>query len=280
MSEGIVFHTLAAFAYASLAVMLWRPLSLGAAQARTGAAGRTVLLAAIILQGIGLYQSIIVGASLHLGLAVAISAAIWLGLIVFWLESLLTHIDGLLLILLPVVAVVCALTALFPASHAVAHANSELLRVHLLIALTAYGLITVAALHSVLMALLDRQLHRPVEQAANRNFISRALDSMPPLLVQEHLLFRLIWIGFIVLTLAVISGSMVSMGLIGELFPLDHKTVFTLLSWATFGGLLIGRYARGWRGRIALRWTLAGFAFLLLAYTGSRFVLEVILQRG
>jgi ABC-type uncharacterized transport system permease subunit len=63
-------------------------------------------------------------------------------------------------------------------------------------------------------------------------------------------------------------------------FPLDHKTIFTLLSWFTFGGLLAGRYIRGWRGRIALRWTLAGFIFLLLAYTGSRFVLQVLLQRG
>src|SRR3546814_556993 len=154
------------------------------------------------------------------------------------------------------------------------------LRLHLLIALGAYGLITVAALHAILMTALDRHLHRPVTQVAHSNFISRALDSMPPLLVQEHLLFRLIWIGFVVLTLAVISGAIVSMRLLGIPFPLDHKTIFTLLSWLTFGGLLIGRHIRGWRGRIALRWTLVGFVFLLLAYTGSRFVLHVLLQRG
>jgi ABC-type uncharacterized transport system permease subunit len=110
--------------------------------------------------------------------------------------------------------------------------------------------------------------------------MARALDCVPPLLVQEQLLFRLIWIGFAALTLTVITGSIVSLRLDHVLVPLDHKTVFTLLSWLTFGGLLIGRHARGWRGRLALRWTLAGFAFLLLSYTGSRFVLEVILQRG
>ena len=280
MSAGIVFHSLAAIAYAILAIPIWRPLSRGGAQAKIGATGRTCLLGAVILQGLALHQSIMTGTTLSLGLATAISAAIWLGLIIFWLESLFIRIDGLLLILLPVVTVVCVMAAIFPYGHSVAHANNDWLRVHLLIALTAYGLITVAALHAMLMAALDRQLHRPVQKLANRGFISRALESMPPLMVQEHLLFRLIWVGFVVLTMAVISGSMVSMRLLGELLPFDHKTVFTLLSWFTFGCLLLGHYARGWRGRVALRWTLAGFAFLLLAYTGSRFVLEVILQRG
>jgi ABC-type uncharacterized transport system permease subunit len=130
------------------------------------------------------------------------------------------------------------------------------------------------------MTALDRHLHRPVEQETRRGVISRAFDSMPPLLVQEHLLFRLIWIGFGALTLTVITGIVVSMRLSGYPLPFDHKTVFTLLSWVTFGVLLAGRHIQGWRGRLALRWTLAGFAFLLLSYTGSRFVLEVILHRG
>lgn len=280
MSAGIVFHSLAAIAYAILAVALWRPLLSGGANAKAGTIGRVCLLGAIVLHGVGLYQSILAYNDLRLGLSSAISAAIWLGLIVFWLESLIIRIDGLLLILLPVVAAVCALSAIFPDGHLVAHGHNDLLRLHLLIALGAYGLITVAALHAILMAALDRHLHRPVEKAAHRGVISQTLDSMPPLLVLEHLLFRLIWIGFIVLTMAVITGSLVSMGLTGTVLPFDHKTVFTLLSWFTFGCLLLGRYARGWRGRIALRWTLTGFAFLLLAYTGSRFVLEVILQRG
>ncbi|HEY9279749.1 MAG TPA: cytochrome c biogenesis protein CcsA [Eoetvoesiella sp.] len=280
MSSGIVFHSLAALAYAILAISLWRPLLQDNTEPRAGKAGRICLLAAIILHGIGLQQSIMLENSLHLGWALALSAAIWLGLIVFWLESLVIRIDGLLLILLPAAAVVSALSALFPTGHVVVHSNSDLLRIHLLIALTAYGLITVAAFQAMLMATLDRSLHRPAEQTANRNILNRALDSMPPLLVQERLLFRLIWVGFFILTLTVISGMVVSLQLTGYMLPMDHKTVFTLLSWLTFSVLLIGRYARGWRGRIALRWTLAGFAFLLLAYTGSRFVLDVILLRS
>jgi ABC-type uncharacterized transport system permease subunit len=280
MSAGIVFHLLAALAYAVLAVSLWRPLARGGEQAHAGKVGRICLLSAIILHGIALHQAILTDNGLRLSWALGLSAAIWVGMIIFWLESLILRIDGLLLILLPAVALTSVVAAAFPQGYVVAHAQNDWLRVHLLIALTAYGLITVAALHAILMTALDRHLHRPVEQETSRGVISRAFDSMPPLLVQEHLLFRLIWIGFIVLTLAVGSGAMVSMALTGRPFPLDHKTVFTLLSWITFGGLLLGRYARGWRGRIALRWTLVGFVFLLLAYTGSRFVLEVILQRG
>ncbi|MGB6104805.1 MAG: cytochrome c biogenesis protein CcsA [Pusillimonas sp.] len=278
MSAGIVFHLLAALAYTILAVSLWRPLSKGGDTIKTGHVKQVCLASAIALHGIGLIQAILPEQTLRLGWALALSAAVCLGMIVFWLESLVMRIDGLLLILLPASALAALLAALFPSGHIVTHAGSEWLRVHLLIALIAYGLITVAALQAMLMTALDRQLHRPVQAEANRGMLDRALHSMPPLLVQEVLLFRLIWLGFSILTLTVITGVVVSLRLTSEVLPIDHKTIFTLLSWLTFGGLLLGRYTRGWRGRIALRWTLVGFAFVLLAYSGSRFVLDVILR--
>ena len=280
MSASIVFHLLAALAYGTLAFMLWRPVTQGDAQASISKAGRAGVLAAIVLHGIALRLAILQPGSLHLGWALALSAAICLGLIVFWLDSLLMRIDGLLLILLPAATVATVLAAISPGEHLVPHANNDWLQVHLIIALMAYGLITIAALHAILMTLLDRQLHRPVQPEQQRTLLNRALDSMPPLLVQEKLLFRLIWVGFSVLTLTIATGTVVSLRFDGTFLPFDHKTVFTLLSWLTFGGLLIGRHARGWIGRLALRWTHAGFAFHLLSYTGSRFVLDVILQRG
>lgn len=278
MSAGIVLHSLAALAYALLAAVLLRPLS-RQTLTHIGWAGRTCLLVALILHGLGLAESVLDGTHLYLGWALALSVAVWLGMIVFWLESLAMRIDGLLILLLPVAALVTALAALFPSSQLVANASNGWLRLHLLIALMAYGLTTVSALQSLLMAALDNYLHRPVEQAEKRNWLSRALDAMPPLLTQEHLLFRLIGISFFALTLTVASGAIVSLQLVGQVFPLDHKTVFTLLSWLTFACLLLGRHAWGWRGRRALRWTLLGFAFLILAYSGSHFVLDVILNR-
>ncbi|KOF55324.1 MULTISPECIES: cytochrome c biogenesis protein CcsA [unclassified Achromobacter] len=280
MSLGIVFHTAAALSYAVLGGSLWLRLARGGGVEQTGKTARLCLLGALVLHGAGLQQSMLGAQHLFIGWALALSAAIWLGMVVFWLESLLVRIDGLQLLLLPAATLASGLAALFPQGQFVPHAGNPWLRAHLLIALAAYGLITIAALHAMLMALLDRHLHRPLDSPAERSIVGRVLDSQPPLLVQELLLFRIIWIGFVVLTLAVGSGSVASMILTGKVLPFDHKTVFTLLSWLTFGVLLLGRHVRGWRGRVALRWTLTGFAFLILAYTGSRFVLEMILHRS
>ena len=60
----------------------------------------------------------------------------------------------------------------------------------------------------------------------------------------------------------------------------DHKTVFSVLAWATIAVLLIGRSRFGWRGRKAVHVLYVGAALLLLAYVGSRFVLEIILGRA
>ena len=96
----------------------------------------------------------------------------------------------------------------------------------------------------------------------------------------ETVLFRVIWAGFILLTLTLVSGVVYSEELFGKPAQLTHKTVFGVLSWIIFAALLAGRHVYGWRGRVAVRWTLAGFLTLVLAYLGSKFVLEVLLGRS
>jgi ABC-type uncharacterized transport system permease subunit len=96
----------------------------------------------------------------------------------------------------------------------------------------------------------------------------------------ESLLFRIIWAGFILLTLTLASGVVFSEELFGKAATFNHKTVFGVVSWLIFAALLCGRHIYGWRGRVAVRWTLAGFLSLVLAYIGSKFVVEVILGRG
>jgi ABC-type uncharacterized transport system permease subunit len=59
----------------------------------------------------------------------------------------------------------------------------------------------------------------------------------------------------------------------------DHKTIFSVLSWFAFAVLIVGRAQFGWRGRTAVRVLYIGSGLLLLAYVGSRFVLEVVLGR-
>ena len=144
-------------------------------------------------------------------------------------------------------------------------------------AVLAYSTLTIAAFHAVLMALQESRLHT---RAAGASWLGGALDQLPALLTMEKLLFRLIWIGFVLLSLTVLSGIVFSEELFGRPLKWDHKSVFALLSWLLFAALLAGRRWRGWRGKTALRFTLAGFATLVLAYVGSRFVLEVILHRA
>jgi ABC-type uncharacterized transport system permease subunit len=283
MSVGIVFHSLAALAYAVLGLGLYRSLSSDPPIVKAGQLTRIGLLLAIVLHGIALRDMVLQDGNLRVGWSLALSAAVWIGMIVFWLESLIIRIDGLQLLLLPTGAIVCLLAAAFPQSQVLAHANDAGLRIHLLIALLAYALVTIAALQAMLMSGLDRRLHFPLNEVAHtgafRRAVGRLLDAQPPLLAQEQVLFRLIWIAYAALTLTLISGAIISLSYSGKWLPLDHKSIFTVLSWLTFGILLIGRYVRGWRGRTALRYTLVGFAFVVLAYTGSRFVIEVILQR-
>jgi ABC-type uncharacterized transport system permease subunit len=148
-------------------------------------------------------------------------------------------------------------------------------RAHTVLAMLAYSFFTLAALHALLMTMVERRLHG---HAGGRS-IKGLWASMPPLLTMESMLFRLIASGFALLTLTLASGAVYSETLFGQAMKFNHKTLFAIISWLIFAALLCGRYLYGWRGRQALRWTLSGFASLLLAYIGSRFVLEVILQR-
>jgi ABC-type uncharacterized transport system permease subunit len=167
--------------------------------------------------------------------------------------------------------VAALLPGAFAEAHVLINAGSMAFRLHFLMAMLAYSLFTLAALHALLMATAEKSLHR--------GRISPLLAGLPPLLTMEALLFRLIHVAFVLLTFTLISGVFFSETLFGKALTFNHKTVFAILSWVIFAALLAGRHLRGWRGRIALRWTLAGFAALLLAYVGSRFVLEVILGR-
>jgi len=278
---GIVLHTIAAMGYAGLAVLPWRTLT-GNETTLATPLEKAALAAVLVVHAAALAASMLVGGQFRLGLGIALSATLWLGMLVFLLESLMIRVDGVRLLLLPLATLAAFAPLVFPDPTVIPHADNNWLPIHLALSLAAYAFMTIAALHAILMAAADRRLHRPLPNADNAGMSHawwRIFDAIPPLLVMEQLLFRQIAIGFVLLTLAVLSGSAMSRALSGPLLPFDHKTVFTLLSWFTFGILLVGRRLRGWRGRIALRYTLSGLALLLLAYAGSRFVLEMVLRR-
>jgi ABC-type uncharacterized transport system permease subunit len=277
MAEGfyVAAHLIVAAMYFGVAWRAWRLLSAEAVEA-TPAPRLDWPLPVLAALHAGLLSLSLVGSGeFRFGFAHALSATLWLTVIVVWLEGFLVPARGLHPIVLPVAGAAALLPAVFHGAPVRLAAESLALRTHLLVAILAYTLLTIAALHALLMAALDRQLHAATREGA----AARLFRNVPSLLSLEKVLFRLIGAGFVLLTATVASGVLFSEQLFGQALRFEHKTVFAIASWIVFAGLLLGRAIFGWRGRVALRWTLAGFLMLFLAYAGSRFVIEVILQR-
>jgi ABC-type uncharacterized transport system permease subunit len=283
----IVIHVIASALYAWLAWHFWRTRwrrpapSLAAAGPAAAASGgadglraweRMAILVPTALHGLTLYLHVFQSAQLRFGFAHALSAMTFLAVALYWTESLFFRLDGMEPLVLPLAALAAPLPALFPGlASSNSYVDSAAFKLHLALAMIAYSLFVIALLHCLLMTFMERRLHDK-----NPSFVG----SLPPLLTMEQLLFRTIGAAFVFLTLTLATGIAFSETLFGRAMRADHKTVFAVLSWLTFGLLLLGRWLYGWRGRTALRGTLLGFVFLVLAYVGSRFVLEVVLGRS
>ena len=277
MMPDILLHLLPAIApgllYAVLGGYFWhtRWRCAGTAETTMQPWERQAIALALLLHGADLYRDMFGSGGMRFSFSIALSLVSWLAVLFYLVESFKSRMDGLQAMVMPLAAVGVILTSIFPNTHLIAHTASWAFRLHFLAGMLAYSLFTLAALHAVFMGIAERNLHRA---RLNQRFIS-----LPPLLAMESMLFRMIGAGFLLLTLALGSGIVFSEDVFGRAAPFTHKTVFALLSWGIFAALLIGRRLRGWRGRIALRWTLAGFLALFLAYIGSRFISEVILGR-
>jgi ABC-type uncharacterized transport system permease subunit len=276
LTQGILPYLVCATLYAALAFYFWRRHWSGAGSTGVETESRRGIEHAVLLAPFALHTWLLSGslfsdAGLYLGVGNALSLILWLTVLIYGLGSLFYRLDGLHALVLPAAAIAMILPAVFPASHALANTETIAFKAHLLIAMLAYSLFTIASLHVMLMAIIERRLHAGT--------LPTALQNMPPLLTLETLLFRIIAAGFVLLTLTIASGVLFSEELFGKPARFSHKTVFGVLSWLIFAALLGGRWFYGWRGRTAVRWTLAGFLTLVLAYIGSKFVLEVILGR-
>lgn len=191
-----------------------------------------------------------------------------------WLMALITLIVGSQMprahpgiIIYPLVALSLILKVGLP-SPAAPSLPDPALEWHVLLSLAAYSLFMLAAIQAIVLAIQEKQLRQ--------HHVAGIMRKLPPLQTMETALFQLIITGFTLLTLGLITGLM----FVDDLFAqhLMHKTVLSLIAWCVFAALLWGRMRYGWRGKIALKWTLAGFSFLLLAYMGSKFVLEYLVN--
>ncbi len=191
-------------------------------------------------------------------------------LVLLWLLALFRPaMRSLGTVLLPYAAITAMLLAWLHDPAQVTEPQSWQLELHAAIAVLAYASLSLAAIQAVLLWLLDWLLRQP-------RYLPLA-SRLPPLEAMDKLLFRIVAVGFLLLSLTLLSGIL----FVDDLFAqhLVHKTVLSALAWVVFGTLLLGRVFRGWRGRVAVHWTLAGMSLLVLAYFGSKLVIELILQR-
>jgi ABC-type uncharacterized transport system permease subunit len=254
------------FLYSAVAFRFWR---LSPTQFKSNKHAVLIALGLVIHAAL-LFQDIFIG-DLNLNIANTLSLIFWLTVLIYWIADFKHGLQSLQAFVLPPAAVMVLLQASFHNNVVVAFANAPLFVTHIVIALLAYSLFTFAALHALLMAAAERSLNKKASLIQFSNF--------PPIMTMEALLFKIIGLGFVLLTFTLISGMLFSEQIFHQALKFNHKNIFTIISWVIFASLLLGREMYGWRGRTAIRWTLTGFAVLLLAYVGSKFVLEILLGR-
>ncbi|MGB8338062.1 MAG: cytochrome c biogenesis protein CcsA [Burkholderiales bacterium] len=266
-----IAYFITALLYAALAGYAWRYAGAGTAlpQARSPLQGLIPL--AWLLHGVLLFTSVFSGDGVNLGIGNAVSLVLWLTVGIYWLANFHYRLNAANSLVLAAAAICALLPLVFPAGKLLNYA-APAFKWHLVISMLAYSLLTIAALHAVLILAQEKRLH-------HRHALD-APSALPPLMAMETLLFRILWAGFILLTATVASGIFFSEELFGKAIDFrKHKNVFALISWLIFAALLTGRQIYGWRGRTASRFVIAGFVALFLGYFGSKFVMEVILQR-
>jgi ABC-type uncharacterized transport system permease subunit len=232
-------------------------------------AARWIAVAAWLLHGAALAWSLLGGVP-KFGFAPALSMTAWLVALVYGVESLLvpqlrTHRA------LGLFAAGAVLLALLYPGNLLHPGTSVWLPLHWAFGIASYGLFGVAVAHGWFMRRAEDDIRLAHETASG-----------VPLMTLERLTFRFVAAGFVLLSATLAIAFFLSEQLYGSVAARrwDHKTVFSVLSWLAFAVLLLGRARFGWRGRVAVRMLYLGAGLLLLAYVGSRFVMEVILVRA
>jgi ABC-type uncharacterized transport system permease subunit len=243
---------------------------------RGGAWLRPAWIVAWVAHGLAIFVDVAgIGGELpgaRFGFAPALSATLWLVLAVHAVESRFVQMPGVRRTLALIGTLVVALAWWFPGESR-PHAGSPWAPLHWVLGIASYGLFGAAVLHAALLSNAERKMRLKLPGVPGVAAPPTPLGL--PLLRLEKLTFRFVEAGFCVLSATLVLGWWFA-----NPWRWDHKAVFSILGWIVFAGLLAGRHAFGWRGRRATSGVYAGAVLLLLGYVGSRFVLEVVLQRS
>jgi len=224
---------------------------------------------ALAIHILSIHTPIMNGEPLSFSFFTLSSYVMWFISLLLFITTVTRRIESLAIIILPItiLSILLGMT-IGSGSERVVNMHSGL-GIHILISLLAYSILMLASFQSLLLHTQNKHLHN----RQNNGFIR----TLPSLEDMEHFLFRLITIGVILLTISLVSGFYYLENLFGS--SVAHKTILSIISWIIFTSLLIGRWKYGWRGKIAVRWTLAGFIVLALAFFGSKFIQEFVIDK-
>jgi len=230
------------------------------------ARGRWLAPAALVLHFSLLIAQTVHDGGISIGIRESLSLFTWQSASLLWLLSLRQPLRSLGVVIYPLAGIGATLAVWLPSPVAPQPIADWKIQSHVVLSLLSAGLLTLAAVQALVIAVQDRLLHRHA-----------LIQSLPALQTMERLLFQLIALGFFLLSLTLITGLLFIHDLLGQ--HLAHKTVLSVIAWLVFAVLLWGHRMRGWRGKAAVRWALSGYAFLVLAYFGSKWVLEEVLHK-
>jgi|TARA_B110000908_G_C10234545_1_gene442555 ABC-type uncharacterized transport system permease subunit len=229
---------------------------------------------AIILNGYACFQWILTDEGIVFSLASMTAVIVFTVNFIVLVGSFRRQSQNLLLVLFPLSALILSIatttiTMKAKSIEILSPSISSQVGFHVFVSILSYSLLTIAAFQALFLALQEWRLR-------HKHFGSFS-EIFPSIQTMESLLFEILWAGFALLTLSLGTGLVFFEDFFGQ--HLAHKTFFSLFSWVFFAILLWGRHAKGWRGKTAIRWTLAGFSFLFVAYWGTKFILEIVLSK-
>jgi len=256
---------LAIVAYLAAALLLARYFTKDKVEHRHQQTTSLLISFAIIVQALN-FTDFWTSEGIVFGLANSASFVAWLIAILLFLSSISKPVHALGILVYPLTAITLIFSVAFPDTTGKVIPMS--LASHVFLSITAYALLALAVCQSVLLKIQEKHLHA--------REINGFINKLPPLQTMERLLFQSLRIGFYLLTLSLATGFI----FIDDFFAqhLIHKTVLSLMAWVIFATLIFGRRLFGWRGKQAITATQVGFAILVLAYFGSKFVLERLLS--
>ncbi|MCB1615016.1 MAG: cytochrome c biogenesis protein CcsA [Pseudomonadales bacterium] len=203
---------------------------------------------------------------INLGFFQVSSLIFWVICLLLWISNFRLPVGNLNIIIYPLSALSIANSLAFTSEHNLTVTIE--ISMHILVSLLAYSLLTVACIQAFALGVQDKMLR-------NKHF-QGFMRVIPPLQTMEKLLFQILWAGMVLLTLSIVSGFLFFDNMAEQ--HLAHKMFFSCVAWLIYAILLWGHHRHGWRGKKAIRWATGGFIALMLAYFGSKFVLELLLS--